>query len=102
MENPAEIAHKGGVPFLRQAGLSNGRYLRDTQAGTPGTNLVEESSDQEDRMNLAGFEAVFRRERPDTAGPGGKNGGNVKFFLDKGSWKLYPPRFIFDGPTLRG
>jgi hypothetical protein len=53
-------------------------------------------------MSMAGFKAVFRRENPETAGPGIKKNGNVKFLLDKGSRKLYPPRFINDGPTLGG
>jgi len=53
-------------------------------------------------MSMAGFKAVFRRENPETAGPGTKMNGNVKFLLDKGSRKQYPPRFIYDGPTLRG
>jgi len=53
-------------------------------------------------MSMAGFKAVFRRKTPETAGPGVNRNGNVKFLLDKDSRKLYPPRFIYDGPTLRG
>jgi hypothetical protein len=53
-------------------------------------------------MNLEGFAAVSRRERPEPAWLGKKIDRNVKFFLDKRGGKLYPPRFIQDGPTLRG
>jgi hypothetical protein len=53
-------------------------------------------------MNRAEIEAVFRQEWPEKAGLGLDKGGNVKFFVDMAGRKLYPPRFICDGPTLRG
>jgi len=53
-------------------------------------------------MNRVEIRAAIRRGRPEQAGPGPGNGGNVKFFIDKASGVLYPLRFICDGPTLRG
>jgi len=53
-------------------------------------------------MNRAEIEAAIRQEQPEQAGLGLEKGGNVKFFIDKAGRMLYPPRFICDGPTLRG
>ena len=53
-------------------------------------------------MNRAEIEAAIRQEMPEQAGLGLGKGGNVKFFIDKAGRMLYPPRFICDGPTLRG
>jgi hypothetical protein len=50
-------------------------------------------------MKKAGIRAVSRQERPEPAGLDGKN---VKFFLDNRVKRLYPPRFISEGPTPRG
>lgn len=65
-------------------------------------NLEEEEENQEDRMNSTEIEAAIRQERPEQASLGLGKGGNVKFLIDKASRMLYPPRFICDGPTLRG
>lgn len=53
-------------------------------------------------MNRVEIKAAIRRERPEQTGLGLGKGGNVKLFIDKASRMLYPPRFICDGPTLRG
>jgi len=53
-------------------------------------------------MNLEGFAAVSRRERPEPAWPGKKIDSHVKFFLDNRGGRLYPSRFIKDGSTLLG
>jgi len=50
-------------------------------------------------MRKAGIRAVSRQERPEPAGLDRKN---VKFFLDNRVQRLYPPRFISEGPTPRG
>lgn len=50
-------------------------------------------------MKKAGIRAVSRQERPEPAGLDGKI---VKFILDNRARKLYPPRFIQEGPTPRG
>jgi hypothetical protein len=53
-------------------------------------------------MNRAEIEAAIRGEKPEQARLGPGTGGNVKIFIDKASRMLYAPRFICDGPTLRG
>jgi hypothetical protein len=50
-------------------------------------------------MKKAGFKAFPRRGRLEAAGLGPVN---VKNFLDNGGERLYPPRFIPEGPTPRG
>ena len=50
-------------------------------------------------MKKAGIRAVSRQERPEPAGLASEN---VKFFLDKREGRLYPPRFISEGPTPWG
>jgi len=50
-------------------------------------------------MKKAGIRAVSRQERPEPAGLDKKN---VKFFLDNRAKRLYPPRFILEGPTPWG
>ena len=49
-----------------------------------------------------GSAAVLRQERPGPVWPGKKTCKYVKFFLDNRAGKPYPPRFIEEGPTLRG
>jgi hypothetical protein len=58
--------------------------------------------DQEDRMNKREFRAAIRGKNPEETGLGLGIGGNVKFFVDKTDGILYPPHFIYDGPTLWG
>jgi hypothetical protein len=53
-------------------------------------------------MNKAEIKAAIRGERPERAGIDLEKGGNVKFLIDKASRMLYPPRFICDGPSLKG
>lgn len=53
-------------------------------------------------MNRVEIKAAIRREKPGQAGLGLGKGGNVKFFIDKASRMLYPPRSICEGPTLKG
>ena len=53
-------------------------------------------------MNRAEIRASIRGEKPEWTGLGLGTGANVKFFIDKASWILYSPHFIYDGPTLRG
>ena len=53
-------------------------------------------------MHGKGSEAILRQERAEPAWPGKKICKNVKFFLDIRAGKPYPPRFIEEGPTLRG
>ena len=50
-------------------------------------------------MKQAWIRALSRQERPE---PASLAWGNVKFFLDKWEGRLYPPRFIPEGPTPRG
>ena len=53
-------------------------------------------------MYRKGSESVPRQERLEPARPGKEFYENVKFFLDNRAGKSYPPRFIEEGPTLRG
>ena len=50
-------------------------------------------------MKQAWIRAVSRQERPEPAGLANET---VKFFVDKREGRLYPPRFISEGPTPRG
>jgi hypothetical protein len=54
---------------------------------------------REERMKKAGIRVLPRQGRPEPAGPAFEN---VKIFLDNGVERLYPPRFIWESPTLRG
>jgi hypothetical protein len=58
--------------------------------------------DQEDMMNRAETKAFYRGEKPEPGRSGLNKIGNVKFFIDKAGRILYPPHFIYDGPTLWG
>jgi hypothetical protein len=61
--------------------------------------LYDHWTAQEERMKKARIEAFPRGERPDPAALGPVD---VKNFLDNGDERLYPPRFIPEGPTPRG
>jgi hypothetical protein len=87
---------------MRQSAPPFEQPSRDSLPETSGTNLEVNTEDLEESMNLAEIEAVFRQEWPASPVPGGKCSRYVKFFIDKAERKLYPPRFICDGPTLRG
>jgi hypothetical protein len=75
---------------------------RGAPKGIPGTNLEGGKDDQEERMYRKGSESVPRQERLEPAWQGKEFYENVKFFLDNRAGKSYPPRFIEEGPTLRG
>jgi hypothetical protein len=53
-------------------------------------------------MNRVEIRAAIRGKKPERPGLGMNKGGDVKFFIDKADWILYAPRFIYDGPALRG
>jgi hypothetical protein len=53
-------------------------------------------------MTPVRIRAVSREERPKMAALDGKFEKNVKFFLDNGDPRRYPPRFIPEGPTPWG
>jgi hypothetical protein len=64
--------------------------------------LKKGNEDQEDKMNRAGLIALIRGEKPRPTRLSLVKLGNVKFFVDKTDGILYPPHFIYDGPTLWG
>jgi hypothetical protein len=64
--------------------------------------LKEDKEDQEDKMNRAEMIALIRGKKPQPTRLTLVNLGNVKFFVDKTDGILYPPHFIYDGPTLWG
>jgi len=53
-------------------------------------------------MNIAETMTLIRGEKPQPTRLTLVNLGNVKFFVDKTDGILYPPHFIYDGPTLWG
>jgi hypothetical protein len=53
-------------------------------------------------MDIAPIRAFSRGERPAAAVRDPGKGRDVKFFLDNGDGRAYPPRFISDGPVPRG
>lgn len=53
-------------------------------------------------MNSAETMVLIRGEKPQQGRLGLVKLGNVKFFVDKTDGILYPPHFIYDGPTLWG
>jgi hypothetical protein len=53
-------------------------------------------------MSTGEIPAAIRGEMPEQARLGLEKEGNVKILVDKPDRIRYSPRFICDGPTLRG